>query len=190
MPAVMGRLAPLFFCSWDGERQWLPVPIALEFEPAWWCWGTVHRMPDSEGDAARGTRSSPLKSRQAMKRCSCCSEIKLLSQFSTNRTKADGKQTYCLKCNRAARQRSRARNRDRDLAYNQEWHRKHNQDPRKVKARRAVSHALARRLLGRKACEVCGEIRVDAHHDDYDKPLEVRWLCRRHHMEAHYVVAA
>ncbi|MFC3331681.1 hypothetical protein ACFOEM_04310 [Paenalcaligenes hominis] len=34
-------------------------------------------------------------------------------------------------------------------------------------------------------CEVCGKSKVDAHHDDYSKPLEVRWLCREHHMQHH-----
>lgn len=34
-------------------------------------------------------------------------------------------------------------------------------------------------------CEVCGKEKVDAHHDDYEKPLDVRWLCRKHHNEHH-----
>ncbi|HEY4831966.1 MAG TPA: hypothetical protein VIH61_05330 [Waddliaceae bacterium] len=36
-----------------------------------------------------------------------------------------------------------------------------------------------------KPCEVCGKKKVDAHHDDYAKPLEVRWLCKKHHAEYH-----
>ena len=34
-------------------------------------------------------------------------------------------------------------------------------------------------------CEVCGELKTVAHHDDYDKPLEVRWLCHSHHQQWH-----
>lgn len=38
----------------------------------------------------------------------------------------------------------------------------------------------------RGACEVCGTRKaVEGHHEDYSKPLEVRWLCRAHHMEQH-----
>lgn len=40
-------------------------------------------------------------------------------------------------------------------------------------------------LLVRKPCEVCGNIKVDAHHDDYTKPMDVRWLCRKHHLLHH-----
>jgi hypothetical protein len=40
-------------------------------------------------------------------------------------------------------------------------------------------------ILDRQPCEVCGEMKVDAHHDDYNKPMEVRWLCRLHHNEHH-----
>lgn len=47
----------------------------------------------------------------------------------------------------------------------------------------AVHRALRAGTLVRQACEVCGtsDGRIDAHHDDYAKPLDVRWLCRRHH---------
>lgn len=34
-------------------------------------------------------------------------------------------------------------------------------------------------------CEIGGECEgpIQAHHDDYSKPLEVRWICRKHHMD-------
>lgn len=35
-------------------------------------------------------------------------------------------------------------------------------------------------------CEVCGAV-AEMHHDDYSKPLEVKWLCRTHHRELHRV---
>jgi hypothetical protein len=34
-------------------------------------------------------------------------------------------------------------------------------------------------------CEVCGNQKAEAHHDDYSKLLEVRWLCDEHHKQHH-----
>lgn len=49
----------------------------------------------------------------------------------------------------------------------------------------ALQSALSRGLLERQACEVCGAEKTDGHHDDYDRPMAVRWLCRLHHKAAH-----
>lgn len=56
-------------------------------------------------------------------------------------------------------------------------------DPEKDKVRHE-----AWLTLEQQPCEVCGEQRAHRHHDDYSKPLEVRWLCPRHHGEVHRVV--
>lgn len=49
----------------------------------------------------------------------------------------------------------------------------------------AVHKAVRDGLIARKPCEVCGNKRVVAHHDDYTKPLELRWLCHSHHALEH-----
>lgn len=53
------------------------------------------------------------------------------------------------------------------------------------RACREVKRAIDARVLARACCEVCGAARVVAHHDDYSKPLAVRWLCRPHHLRHH-----
>lgn len=52
-------------------------------------------------------------------------------------------------------------------------------------ARLAVARAIEAGELVREPCEVCGDPKTHGHHDDYDKPLEVRWLCPAHHGEHH-----
>lgn len=54
----------------------------------------------------------------------------------------------------------------------------------------AVTYAVKRGDLVKGPCERCVPSgkrpyfrRVEAHHDDYDKPLDVRWFCRSHHRE-------
>jgi hypothetical protein len=56
---------------------------------------------------------------------------------------------------------------------------------KKFSARDKVKHALRIGTLTRLPCEVCGTTRTHGHHDDYSKPLAVRWLCARHHREHH-----
>lgn len=79
----------------------------------------------------------------------------------------------------------------RERASEYERHKYHD-DPafraRKL-ARMATHTAIRRGILEREACEVCGACEVEAHHDDYTKPLEVRWLCKQHHEQHHMAVA-
>ena len=49
-----------------------------------------------------------------------------------------------------------------------------------------VIGAIKKGLLERKPCVVCGNEKVDGHHPDYSKPLEVIWLCRQHHKDIHH----
>jgi hypothetical protein len=52
-------------------------------------------------------------------------------------------------------------------------------------AHKAVQTAVARGKMLRGACEICGAQDSHAHHEDYSKPLEVRWLCKSHHEQMH-----
>jgi hypothetical protein len=61
-------------------------------------------------------------------------------------------------------------------------------DPVKQAARKAVRTALANGSLERQPCAVCRDPKSEAHHDDYGAPLDVVWLCSRHHGERHWVV--
>ena len=60
--------------------------------------------------------------------------------------------------------------------------------PEKYKARQEVLKALKKGILKKEPCEVCGSLKVEAHHEDYNKPLEVNWLCSRHHKERERVI--
>ena len=58
-------------------------------------------------------------------------------------------------------------------------------NPEKRKANLAVGNALRAGKLHKEPCAICGKIKSQAHHEDYYKPLDVVWLCGRHHMELH-----
>ena len=55
----------------------------------------------------------------------------------------------------------------------------------RMKAISAVALARYHGTLIPQPCEVCGATKVEAHHDDYSTPLEVRWLCSLHHHQQH-----
>ncbi len=52
------------------------------------------------------------------------------------------------------------------------------------RARWAARHALKRGRIAKGPCAICGEAKVDMHHENYAKPLDVVMLCKRHHAEA------
>jgi membrane-bound lytic murein transglycosylase len=57
--------------------------------------------------------------------------------------------------------------------------------PERSAARLSVRREIRSGRLKRGNCEICKKQNAEAHHDDYSKPLEVRWFCRKHHREYH-----
>jgi ribosomal protein S27AE len=68
-----------------------------------------------------------------------------------------------------------------------EWRKKHPLVSKHWKGTtRAYANVCRRRgKLKPQPCEQCGEAKVQMHHDDYTKPLQVRWLCRACHLALH-----
>ena len=53
------------------------------------------------------------------------------------------------------------------------------------KARETFNHYVRDKGVKKQPCEMCGKEKVEAHHDDYNKPLEIRWLCFECHRKWH-----
>lgn len=66
-------------------------------------------------------------------------------------------------------------------------YRKSEQFKFKNKARGAFERAIIYGFIKRPStCERCLKVcKPDGHHEDYNKPLEVKWLCKTCHMQAH-----
>ena len=58
-------------------------------------------------------------------------------------------------------------------------------NPQKAAAHILLNNAIRYGRLQKAPCEVCGSIKVHGHHEDYAKPLEVIWLCSKHHRQLH-----
>jgi hypothetical protein len=133
-----------------------------------------------------------------VKKCFKCGTPKELNDFYEHPQMADGHLNKCKECTKrdtaarvaampdGGREYERLRNQEpnRKLArrrYSVEHRQRY---PQKRQARLAVGYALKSGKLVKKPCEVCGSLLSEAHHPDYSKPLDVRWLCIKHHREA------
>lgn len=101
-------------------------------------------------------------------------------------TKADAKARYIAKHNDVMEyERKRAASRNRKQRALQYQRNSRAANPDRNRARSLVNYRVRNGLMKRQPCEVCGNVKSEAHHDDYSKPLSVRWLCHIHHRMAH-----
>jgi hypothetical protein len=66
-------------------------------------------------------------------------------------------------------------------------------NPEKRRAHVAICNAVRRgKIVKPTICEACGEEpgRIEAHHADYSKLLEVNWFCQLCHTKIHKMMAA
>ena len=116
-----------------------------------------------------------------MKTCFKCKRAKPLTEFYVHYQMADGYLGKCKECTKIDAYARYKKDREKVDAYDRD-----RRKSRKGRARTAVVNAVARGNLIRGPCAVCGSTeRIHGHHDDYDKPLDVIWLCPKHHGERH-----
>lgn len=56
---------------------------------------------------------------------------------------------------------------------------------KKIYVRINLRKAVNAGRVTKEPCVVCGDPKSEAHHPDYSKPYEVKWLCFKHHRELH-----
>jgi ribosomal protein S27AE len=131
--------------------------------------------------------------------CPACSSVIARELFAKNRNRPDGMGAYCLACNRRQQAAERARRGD---DYRQ-MRRLYRATERGIRAysRYVPTHPWQKwaqgkvwneiergRIVKPEMCSSCGNSGIiDGHHDDYAKPLNVRWLCRWCHREWHRI---
>lgn len=141
----------------------------------------------------------------AMKICPKCGESKPVTEFRKDSGRADGLQSYCKPCHSASSREWERNNRDKVRAARRIWVQQ-NRDKVKEQGLRARSrHSTRERSAWRKLdravqagtvvrpeeCSECGAPGIpDGHHADYDRPLDVIWLCRACHKDLHRIERA
>jgi hypothetical protein len=149
-----------------------------------------------------------------MKVCRECNKEKELHDFYKHSAMADGHLNKCIECVKTRVHKHRESNLDKIREYDkkramlphrvqarreyiqteagkeakkrgiQNYHKKF---PMKYAARVITGNAIRDgKLIPQKNCSQCNsDKRIQGHHDDYTKPLEVRWLCEPCHKNWH-----
>lgn len=109
-----------------------------------------------------------------LRKCYKCKEIKPLEEFTKNRKRPQGYQCLCKECQHK---------------YYKEWYKKNgrNRNKKAQKAEWEVNKAKKNgTLIVPEKCELCGKSGdIRAHHPNYNKPLEIIWVCRSCHRNLH-----
>jgi len=122
-----------------------------------------------------------------MKICCNCRKPKELEEFNKHSRRKDGVQPECRQCQQqraAAYAASEAGRATRKAGEAAKYSRRLVESPEKLRARYMLRNAVKTGKVIKSPCEKCGA-KAEGHHDDYSKPLEVKWLCRKHHAELH-----
>jgi hypothetical protein len=141
-----------------------------------------------------------------VKRCFKCLRVRPIAEFYKHSMMRDGHLNKCKDCTRRDTAENRAKRIDYYRAYDmvryaesgqrgeasdeakrrsgKAW-KERNAD--KMRAHQRVRSALSSGTLTRpSACERCSRpCRPQAHHHDYNAPLEVEWICSRCHASVH-----
>lgn len=134
-----------------------------------------------------------------VKQCKCGS----YGPFYKDKKRKDGLTFYCRVCCKKQWEEYRLNNREKHRESSRSWY--HQGDnkikrrpsnlrhvkayqsrwPEKKKAKEMLNDRVNRGKIKRDPCVECGNPKTEGHHEDYSKPLEVIWLCTKHHMERH-----
>lgn len=136
------------------------------------------------------------------KRCQKCGKTKPAAEFYASKQTKDGLKGHCRVCHgecvvrtmdlekklasNAAHMR-RARRADPEKFSERDARLAKKRDRLKDRVRLQTRRAVAAgKLLKATCCERCGsEVELEAHHPDYSKPYDVRWLCVPCHAKQH-----
>lgn len=130
-----------------------------------------------------------------MKKCFKCNELKSLTSFYKHPQMLDGHVNKCKDCNKRDvrenrfikvdyyRAYDRARGSRMTLEKQIKWRK---ENLAKYQTKVLISNLIRSKKLIKQPCEECGVNEyMHAHHEDYLRPFEIKWLCAAHHSQWH-----
>jgi hypothetical protein len=135
----------------------------------------------------------------SVKTCFKCGTEKPLTEFYRHKKMGDGYLGKCKCCTKAdVSEHRHGKGRENVLKYDREraqtsvrvesrrrivkeWIASH---PERRAAHKKLGYAVRSGRVTPLPCLICGD-KAEAHHPDYNAPLDVVWLCPAHHKQAH-----
>jgi len=119
--------------------------------------------------------------------CECKIAKPLTHEYFPRRTSSSAKgfQYFCRVCRSSHGKELYAIKKEKHKALVAKWQK---ENPEKKNAHIIVNTAIKKGDLVRGVCKECGNPKVHAHHEDYRSPLDVMWLCAKHHRMLHVLV--
>lgn len=149
------------------------------------------------------------------KRCFKCGIVKGISEFYKHSKRADEYLGKCKECRSLYYKSYRVKHIDRCNGYNRKYQRLprsiemarayretdagkqahcraasnyRKKNPMKRKVCHLINNALRDDRIKKLPCEICGCLKVHAHHSNYKEPFNVQWLCAQHHAGLHRIL--
>ena len=125
----------------------------------------------------------PSEATEQTKACTTCGKVKPLTDFYRDRRIRSGYFTECKVCIRLRNVAWVKANPERNYDHQKSWHKK-NGDV--VQCWGVIAYAIRQGRITKKPCVKCGTVNdIHAHHENYNEPHNITWLCRKHHVELH-----
>lgn len=126
-----------------------------------------------------------------IKRCFKCGEIKELDEFYVHPRMKDGHLNKCKQCTKKDTHNGYVLDVEKSRKKENLRYQQRKKDPKfrkmladygkkwRTKEKRICHNEVHRKLKRPNICELCGNTRnrIEGHHEDYSKPLEVLWVC-------------
>ena len=113
--------------------------------------------------------------------CSKCKRLLSLTEFHRHKRRSETHYSQCKQCKAEYKR----KNRSKLLIAQKERRRKDKTLPAKQKAWNKVYYAVKTGKIDKPShCSICGKQtdRVQAHHEDYNKPFDIVWCCQDCHV--------
>ena len=118
------------------------------------------------------------------KKCKVCGLEKSLDEFYRHPGSRDGYRCQCKSCRNEKVKEWKSNHLGCEIEYSRRYWGKY---PEKKLAHSILNHGVRDGKIKKGVeCEICGSTQfLEGHHEDYNKPLDVRWLCIRCHNKLH-----